>query len=417
MRIRSEFFHAPLRRVKSDRRGGVAVMMALLAPVLIGFFGLGVEFGFWMFRSNQLQNAADVAAFAAAAELRSGDGEAAMKSAASDAALESGFRSAKGELTVFNPPRPAGYDRRTAVEVELRETWPMFLLGAFLEGDQMIAASATAQFTEMGPACLLALDPTADGAATLSGSADVTLAGCNIVANSVSAQAVDIDGSADVETPCVSTPGGVSDNGGLVLTECSAPLENSYAAVDPYAGVEEPFVPESCDHKNARVNTNQSETLSPGRYCGGLTIQGAASFDPGVYIIEGGEFRVNAGALAAGDGVTFYIREGAEVRMNGGAHLDLSAPVSGEYSGLLFFGSRDNGGGHLFNGDADTLFTGAIYFPSASVELRGSNTMGEGCTQIIGRTVDISGNAGLGSDCSAAGISQVATPSIAKIVL
>lgn len=51
-----------------DRRGVVAVAVAILLPVLIGFAGLGIEVGMWFAIQRQNQSAADAAAISAALE-------------------------------------------------------------------------------------------------------------------------------------------------------------------------------------------------------------------------------------------------------------------------------------------------------------------------------------------------------------
>lgn len=50
-----------------DQRGTIAVMMAFLFPILIAGFGLGFEITNWYFKTRAMQNAADAAAIAAAA--------------------------------------------------------------------------------------------------------------------------------------------------------------------------------------------------------------------------------------------------------------------------------------------------------------------------------------------------------------
>jgi Flp pilus assembly protein TadG len=51
-----------------DRRGAVAVAVAVLLPVLIGFAGIGIEVGLWFAIQRQNQSAADAAAISAALE-------------------------------------------------------------------------------------------------------------------------------------------------------------------------------------------------------------------------------------------------------------------------------------------------------------------------------------------------------------
>jgi Flp pilus assembly protein TadG len=55
-------------RFLRDRCGAVAVAVAVLFPVLIGFAGIGIEIGLWFAIQRQNQSAADAAAISAALE-------------------------------------------------------------------------------------------------------------------------------------------------------------------------------------------------------------------------------------------------------------------------------------------------------------------------------------------------------------
>jgi Flp pilus assembly protein TadG len=56
------------RRLWRDECGVVAVAVAVMLPVLIGFAGLGVEVGMWFWIQRQNQSATDAAAISAALE-------------------------------------------------------------------------------------------------------------------------------------------------------------------------------------------------------------------------------------------------------------------------------------------------------------------------------------------------------------
>lgn len=61
--------HPPIWvRFWRDRRGVVAIAVAVLLPVLIGFAGIGIEVGLWFAIQRQNQSAADAAALSAALE-------------------------------------------------------------------------------------------------------------------------------------------------------------------------------------------------------------------------------------------------------------------------------------------------------------------------------------------------------------
>jgi Flp pilus assembly protein TadG len=60
--------HDIATRFWRDRTGAVAVAVAVLLPVLIGFAGIGIEVGLWFAVQRQNQSAADAAAISAALE-------------------------------------------------------------------------------------------------------------------------------------------------------------------------------------------------------------------------------------------------------------------------------------------------------------------------------------------------------------
>src|SRR5262249_5722855 len=58
-----------LSKFGRDRSGGTALIFGLVLPVLLGMVAAAVEFGLLVHRRDQLQNAADLGAIAAAREL------------------------------------------------------------------------------------------------------------------------------------------------------------------------------------------------------------------------------------------------------------------------------------------------------------------------------------------------------------
>src|ERR1700693_3611907 len=55
-----------LRRLRTDERGAVSVMMGVLIIPLVGALGIGFEVSNWYMTARGMQNAADAAALAAA---------------------------------------------------------------------------------------------------------------------------------------------------------------------------------------------------------------------------------------------------------------------------------------------------------------------------------------------------------------
>src|SRR5438874_11988514 len=53
-------------RFRRDERGNYLILTALMSPVLVGFVGLGADYGLWTQTHRAMQNAADSAAASAA---------------------------------------------------------------------------------------------------------------------------------------------------------------------------------------------------------------------------------------------------------------------------------------------------------------------------------------------------------------
>ena len=170
----------------------------------------------------------------------------------------------------------------------------------------------------------------ASGAVTFTGSTGAILVGCNVHANSLSTTGVVVSGSAEVETPCLSSSGGVSVTDGLTLTECAVPYINADQAPDPYADLPVPDTTGPCkdaEHLRRRgrgvLRHHRPDAIK------GMDIRRTVNMAPGVYVIDGGSLSVNSTATVNGSDVTFYLTNGATLSMNGGADVDLSAPNRG----------------------------------------------------------------------------------------
>jgi hypothetical protein len=404
--------------------------VAVLSPVLIGGMGLGAETGYWYFSQRALQHAADVTAHAAGVRNRAGDTEEEMEAAALDVAAKAGFTAENSTLEMHWPPvSGASAGDEDAVEVVLTRTLPR-LFSSIYSDEPVTVRSRAVAFVGIGSdACVLALAPTESAALSITGSADLNLEGCDIASNSMAEDAFSMAGAARLSARCAHTVGGAATTARLTLTECDEVHEYAPVTADPYRSVAEPALP-ACDTNDPNLgNPNSSRTVTPGpnvvsgmpvyRFCGGLTLKGNVTFEPGLYIISGGDFGANAGAEVHGEGVTFYITSPNKMAINGHAELHLSAPTEGELAGLVFFGSRAASNiTHKVNGASDTVVKGAVYFPTTSLEFSGnsSNGGGGGCTQVIGYTVKFTGNSALGNDCTGAGTQDLEVNEFVSLV-
>lgn len=399
-----------IRDLIARREGNVAIISALAMPMVVGGAALGVDTIYWYFRDLELQAAADAGAWAAAIEMRAGRGELTIAAAAAREAAGNGFDPAVGVMTLNTPPATGDYVGPKAVEVVLTERQDRFFSGLFDDSTVRAHARAVAIYETASNACIVALDPGASAALSMSGNASLSLAGCNIMANSIAADAVSLGGASRLEAPCVISGGGVSASAGLTLTDCRVPIVSAPPVADPFAHLPAPESIGPCLNGNAPV-------LLPGRYCNGLNLQGDVHLAPGVYVLEGGDFRANAQARITGEGVTIYLADGVGTRFNGTAQINLSAPTEGPYAGVLFYADREAADdSHVFNGTADSSLTGALYFASQSVQYAGNFSGANGCTQIVARTVSWTGSSDILVNCEAAGMGRLPAMQLIKIV-
>lgn len=409
-----------LQRLRRDRAGNVAMMFALSLPMVVGGSAFAVETGYWYLRDRQLQSAADAAAYAGAVENRAGSELEEIKAVAKAEAGKNGFDAGSGSIEVYSAPQSgSNVGNARAVEVVLSRPEQRFLTGLFSSEQVTAKARSVALFVDQGRACIVALSPTAGRAAEFTGSSNLTLAGCSVLANSIAGNAVYVGGSGQIETPCLYSVGGADVDSGATLTECAAPVEDAPVMADPYGDLVEPS-PSSCTKTNQSVGTKKSVTLSPGTYCKGISIQGDVTFSPGVYVIDGGDLSFGSQATAVGSGVTFVFRNGAGFDSNGGSNLKLSAPTtasaSNPYKGVLFFGGRKNTGSIRINGNSSSQLTGTIYFPNQDIEYRGNFSGKNGCTHVVGNTVSWSGSTTLEIDCEAEGMTPPPAQQFVRLV-
>lgn len=397
-----------LRRL-ADESGNVAILFAFSLPLIVGSAGFAVEAGYWYFRSLTLQAASDAAAYAAALEKIRGSDQAKVEAAALDVATQNRFEAATGTATVSSPPTTGPNAGKKGVEVVLKQTLPRFFSKMFDDSELVVSRRAVALYTVDAKACILALDPSASRTVLVSGSASVKLTGCSVMANSIATDAVRTQGSAAMSVDCVYSAGGVDLVPGSVTTKCAGPVTKASPAYDPFADLAAPSTSGPCTPSNGA-------TLQPGVYCSGLNLNGTVKLKPGVYVITGGDFRINANANVSGSDVTIYLAGSARVTMNGTAKVQLSAPATGPYAGVLFFGDRTAADGtNKFNGTADSLLTGALYFARQKVEFLGNFSGSGGCTRLVAKSIEWTGSAAISQDCSNLGLRDVPATQTVKL--
>ena len=140
--------------------------------------------------------------------------------------------------------------------------------------------------------------------------------------------------------------------------------------------------------------------------------------NPGTYIIDRGDLTVNGGASLSGSNVTLVFTSSTgnqwpSVTINGNAVVNLTAQRTGPMAGFVIFADRriPVGTDYKFTGGALQYLGGAVYAPTTALSYAGGSTSGTTCTQLIGNTLNFTGNSSLAVDCSTFGTRPIGSNS------
>ena len=321
-----------LRSFFAARAGSTAVWFALAVPLLAGATGVAINYAWLTAQRGSLQSIADNAATNAARELTF-----ARPDPNRVAALAVDY--AKKLLQDKAPtavPTAQVIDNNTAVTVQISYQAP---LPVPINGQSAdIGATATARITGSAPICVVVLEDKAGNALYMQKYARMTGEGCAIYSDSRSPTGIKGQDASKLTAALICSAGGYSGSGNFNPT----PVTDCPPINDPLAARQAP--PDApCTFNTKTLDTGGVLPLTPGVYCGGLTItkNTTASLSPGVYVIKDGPLKVSGGGTIQGNNVGFYLKGNASViDFSTDSTVSLTAPKDGLLSGILFFEDR-----------------------------------------------------------------------------
>ena len=445
--------------LRADERGTVAVMMAFLLPIVVGGLGLGFEVSNWYLNTRSMQNAADAAAIAAAA-----NGGSNYDVEAKAVAAQYGFVDGSNNITVTpsnNATCPANVTTPPCYKVTITSVVPLYLSQVVgYSGDTTLNStrektlSSTAVATQTiiaQPLCLLALG-TSGTALRSNGGPNTNFLGCSVMSNS-NAQCNGSNLQANYGLAHGTNGGGAG---------CGNKQESSIPTVsDPYAGYASNIPSQSTLNNASHCNNSyQNETKQGSTWSGGVTWSGSKTLTgdvedtskanntlicgdlrltgnvtinaPGgaVLFIDKGNLDLNGYTLSTADGsaVTLVFTgtaggaAGAPIDHSGGSSgvLNIQAPssASAPFSGIAIYQDPNmtTPTNFTYTGNSPTWdLTGAVYMPYASVTMSGAinkSANGAVCMVMIAHDVTVNGTGSIyaqtpdSSGCKAAGLNM-----------
>ncbi len=354
-------------RERSDESGQSTILVALSLTCILGFTGLAVDVGTLFHAKRTMQMAADAGAIAGATEYAYSD--MTPSAAAKAATAMNGFTDGSNGVTVTvnSPPTSGGHQTAGYVEVIISQSQPTSFMGIIGFASVPVNARAVAFKGYQSSACVYVLDPNDDaGAMTLQGSFTVSAPSCGIVVDSTNSDALQFTGGGGTLT--AGSVGVVGGAGGHTGDSNPAPVIGIPPASDPLPTLAAPT------GTGCSASTTLTGAVASGCYsAANITISNATL--SGTYIFSNTTGGVTLSGSVTGTGVTLYL--GGNLTEATNTTLNLVAPTSGTYQGILIYGAKGTGtlpsATLTFEvGNATGSLTGIIYAPTDEIYLHDS---------------------------------------------
>jgi Flp pilus assembly protein TadG len=430
--------------------GQTGVMMALSLTVLFGLVGFTVDVGSSYYTKQKAQAAAESGAMAAASYAKANGITCGTNGITCNSTLTSCSSITTGVLYVgcqyasqngfpmsaismaantntppCNPCTSPGYwiearvatSRNNLFEEVTGPASANINAQAFAGVNGSTGSGTGTGTTSTVPAtCLWVLDPTDKQTFLVSG-ASVALSGCTAQINSTatdpvnkqpSNSAANANGSSTLTgTYDVVGAGDYNQN----YCQTGGPFVCGAASVaDPLIGLRAvnettDIGTTSCTHTTQYNPPNGATTIPSGIYCGGINIgnsNATVTFQTGgVFEIRDGSLSISSGTVR-GANVMFYFTTATPtttadpvVNINT-SNVTLSAPASGTFKGILFYGNRAaqvaaSGTNNVIQAGSNPNITGTFYFPTGNVLYSGQAATNGGHVSIISYRLQVNG--------------------------
>jgi hypothetical protein len=391
-----------------NRRGAVLPLIAVTLAGVMALLVMAVDVGVLHEHRRIAQTAADAGAMAGSREFYRDKGDSAVPAAYFEA-TRNGFTTGVNHamVTVSSPPVSGFYVGKSEfLEVVIRDTVPTIFARIWGRNSVVLKARAVGGVVTPAQGCLFVLDPTASKALEIKSDGDIVANECAVHVNSNAADALSVtNNGTTLDAKSVDITGGYVLGSGAVINP--TPETGVTPVTDPLEYLVMPPIPATCDYTDKTVSGGATETLNPGVYCGGLTVQNnltVANLNPGLYIMKGRQgassFNIQSGATinSTGTGVTIIITPDDAgnygiVNLQSGSFVNLTANSDPNVfsPGILFYQdpAAPQNVWNIFHSGNTTTLAGSLYFPTQYIELGGSGANINIAGGVVGRKVKV----------------------------
>jgi len=438
-------------RVTPERRSGTVLVITSVGLLsIIGMMGIALDTGLMLGRYRHAYNAADAAALAAAQALIQNE-SAGEATAAAERFVTTYNNLGGATVSIRIPPATGPYagdsNFAEAIVSNPSETRLMQALG--VSGSNLLKTRAVAGHEETkAKAGVIALNPSVTPGITSTGQGMLSVNGIvitnslgggvdqnGVVVSGLNGNGASVSGQGVIRAGKMKVAGGVNSPSGFLPwdagttnhLECRNPIYS-----DPLRRLRTPNVangvnPTSRGHLKVS-STGANVTAQPGVYSSIEISSGRVTFNPGIYVIRGGQLRITGGNVTA-LGCMFYLTssdydpytglpdvndgENQILLPNnaiGGVTITSIATMSGitnptsPFCGMLIYMRRNNSSEVEITGNCnEDQMSGTIYAKWSQLKLSGQGVMN---VQFCVGNVRWSGNSSMTIDCNGRNIGR-----------
>jgi Flp pilus assembly protein TadG len=379
------------------REGGVYVLLLISLCVIVAILAVTFDGGRLLEERRRVQQAADLAALAAAADLYNHydvnqglDPSGTALAAAQSIAQANGFACDGVTSTIaVNVPPKTGVCAGMAGHAEV-------ILYAQITG--CFTASLTESVGAGGRGVargwrknigVMALDSAGTGIQN-SNTGRVRVIGGALYVNSTDPSALAL-GTGSLSADSLEIVGGYSGS----LTNVTGTVDTgAQPQTDPLVRLPAP----DTSLLSQQTYTSGNATLNPGIYRNGLKVSGSATvtLQPGIYVLDGGGLNIGGLANVTGSQVMIYntsiSQPSGAVSIGGTGTVSLGPPTSGTYAGISLYQDRAITTAVKISGNGKLSVTGTVYAPTAQVQFTGTGTANVMGGWVVADTVKITGS-------------------------
>jgi Flp pilus assembly protein TadG len=349
-------------RLMREESGTTAVIFGVSAGALLIAGGIAVDYARSLTVEASIQQALDAAVLAGVSGQRTNPQK-----------LEAAEQSFLANRPDMSPPVSAKFkyqNNQLIGEAAANMETTLMKVAGMNEMHIAVKSAATAEVLRE-PMCLMAMHPTRKHTLELDGDVSIYGPDCNMYGNSNHPYDV-VDPHSPTNFVTVKSVQAVG-GGHHYLENVTPPVEFASEVIDdPLADLHKPSAGPCL--KTAFAISGGTTTLPAGRYCNGLKITNGASVTlekGGTYIISGGTFTIDDHSTVTGEEIAIFMWDANANLVWKESTVKLSAKKSGEYAGLVIFGSQ-NTDNTLYKSTVD--LHGALYMPNGAFDWTNEGT-------------------------------------------